>query len=238
MGRNNYFQFKQFRIIQEMSAMKVGTDGVLLGAWVNLNKARRILDVGTGTGLIALMMAQRLAEQITGIELDKNAADEAAQNCADSPWSNRITIINLPFQNYSETASPGFDLIISNPPFFVNNQKSKNNRLAIAKHNDLLPFSDLIEGSIRLLDQNGRLAIILPVAPAQTFIELAARDGLYLNRLTEVRPNSQKQVHRYLMEFDKNKTAPIKDCLYIHRDDIVDFTPEYKKLTGEFYLNF
>ena len=115
---NNYFQFKQFRIEQEKSAMKVGTDGILLGAWVNISKVKSILDIGTGTGLIALMLAQRCDANITGIEIESSAAEEALENANNTPWKNRLTIQNISLQEFSTTSKNKFDLIVSNPPFF------------------------------------------------------------------------------------------------------------------------
>ncbi len=238
MGRNNYFQFKKFKIIQEKAAMKVGTDGVLLGTWTEISNTKTILDVGTGTGLIALIMAQRSEAQITGIEIEKKAAEEAIENASQSSWSNRISIKNISFQQFAETTKENFDLIISNPPFFVNDQKPKDSNLSIAKHNDLLPFPKLINGAIKLINDKGRLVLILPVKPANAFIELANKNGLFLNRLTQVRPNNQKEIHRYLMEFSKNRIAIETDELSIHEDDSSDFTQKYKSLTKDFYLKF
>ncbi len=238
MARNNYFQFKQFKIIQNKTALKVGTDGVLLGAWASVEKASKILDVGTGTGVIALMMAQRTSAQVTGVEIENNAAAEALENCNNSIWKERITIINSSFQQFAESYSGKFGVIISNPPFFVNNQKSKSGNLAIAKHNDLLPFSDLISFSWKLLENDGKLNIILPNDASHKFTETALKKGFFLTRLTEVRPNNRKKIHRNLMEFSKNKTALKKDCLNIHLDDLSDFTAEYKILTKNFYLKF
>lgn len=238
MGRNNYFQFKQFKIIQEKTAMKVGTDAVLFGAWVNISEAKDILDIGTGTGVVTLMAAQRSKARITGIEIEKKAAEEAHDNVKNSPWSNRCLIENISFQKFSNNTNKTFDLVISNPPFFVNNKKSKDNNLAIAKHNDLLPFSEMIHGSLNILHANGRLALILPVIPAKDFIHLAGKNGLHLNRLSLVRPNFRKEVHRYLMEFSRNKTTIETDDFAIHEDDGSDFTQKYKTLTSEFYLNF
>ncbi len=238
MGRNNYFQFKQFRIIQEKSAMKVGTDGVLLGSWVNVQNEKQILDIGTGTGLIALIMAQRTSAMITGVEIEKNAADEASSNAKSSLWNTRISIQNSSFQQYATTTDNRFDLIVSNPPFFENNQKSKDGNLAIARHNDLLPFREIIMGCLNILNETGRLALILPVTPAQSFISLAETQGLILNRITKVRPNNKKEIHRYLMEFSRTKLTLETEELAIHTDDGFDFTESYKALTKELYLKF
>ncbi len=239
MGRNNYFQFKEFKIIQEQAAMKVGTDGVLLGAWVNVTSAKTILDVGTGTGLIALMMAQRSEALITGIEIESNATEEALKNALNSPWSNRITILNSSLQEYAKTHPPCFDLIVSNPPFFSNSQKSKCEMLAMAKHNHMLPPADLTGCAARLLNSDGRLAVILPGDSKNLIKELAAKEHLHLLRETEVKPNSLKKAHRFLMEFGKTAGKTVeKDVIHIHNDDGYGFTNQYKTITRMFYLNF
>lgn len=238
MGRNNYFQFKQFRIIQQRAAMKVGTDSILLGAWARVSSVKKLLDIGTGTGVIALMMAQRSEAQITGIEIEKNAAQEARENAKNSPWGKRITILNKSFQEFLKNEPGRFQLVVSNPPFFSNSQKSKCNYLAMAKHNHLLPPDELARGSARLLAPGGRLAIILPLISAREFIKIAAKEGLFLLRLTEVYPNSTKNSHRYLMEFGQNKNAVEKDFLHIHTADGTSFTEEYKVLTRDFFLDF
>ena len=130
MGRNNYFQFKQFTIIQEKAAMKVGTDGVLLGAWTGVSGAKSILDIGAGTAVIALMMAQRTNAKITGIEIEKNAATEAAENAANSPLGQpHKNCADISFQEFTQNCTERFDLIVSNPPFYVNGRHSKNENL-------------------------------------------------------------------------------------------------------------
>ena len=218
--------------------MKVGTDGVLLGAWVNVQHEKKILDVGTGTGLIALMTAQRTSAQIIGIEIEKNAAEEAAYNCASSKWKDRLSVQNISFQEFAEKNNEKFDLIISNPPFFINDQKPKQNNIAIAKHNDLLPLSDLISGCRKLISEDGRLAVILPVVSAKKIIEFAEEAGLFLIRLTEVFPTPQKESNRFLMEFSTKKQPLHKNTLTIFEELGGDFSKSYKELTKEFYLNF
>lgn len=236
MAHNNWFQFKQFKIIQEKAAMKVGTDGVLLGAWVNISGAKSILDIGTGTGIIALMLAQSSRANITGIEIEKNAAGEAAENVRNSPWPNRISIHHKSFQEFAATSQNQFDCIVSNPPFFENNKKPANSNLAIARHSDLLSYSDLAEGAKKLLTANGKLALILPADSAPKFIEAAKYYGLYLSFLTEVKPAPQKPVNRWLMEFTQKQQQPKKNSLSIRNDDGKDFSPQYKLLTHDFYL--
>ena len=239
MGRNNYFRFKKFTIIQEQTAMKVGTDGVLLGAWVNVASAASVLDVGTGTGLIALMMAQRSEASIKGIEIERKAAEEATMNVLNSPWHERIQIINTSFQDFVKGNPSSFDLIVSNPPFFTNSKKSKCELLAMAKHNYMLPTADLVKGAAQLLKTDGKLAVIIPAGSARTFEELAVKEQLHIVRKTEVRPNSWKEPHRHLLEFGRmGGTTPETDTISIHNDDGCDFTPQYKTLTREFYLNF
>lgn len=238
MAKNNWFQFKQFRIIQERAAMKVGTDGVLLGAWADVSTARTILDIGAGTGLIALMMAQRSEAKVTGIEIEKNAAEEAIENAKNSPWNQQITILNISFQDFVKSKPGLFDRIVSNPPFFTNSQKSKCGNLAMAKHNHLLPWADLAHGITRLLVPDGKLAIILPVTAVSEFVKMAEKEKLFLLRETEVRPNNLKYPHRYLMEFGYNKAETEKNFLNIHNDNGVGFTDQYKELTRDFYLNF
>ncbi len=238
MGRNNYFRFKKFTVIQERTAMKVGTDGVLLGAWADTTSANTILDIGTGTGVIALMMAQRSNATITGIEIEKNASEEASMNALNSPWSQQIKIVNSSLQLFCKKSN-SFDFIISNPPFFANSQKSKSERLAMAKHNYLLPPADFIKCSVEMLKISGKLAVILPADSTGSFIKLANKNSLFLQRLTEVRPNPFKKTHRYLLEFSNLVCTQIKkDVIVIHNEEGSDFTAQYKTLTQDFYLNF
>ncbi|MFW5831965.1 MAG: tRNA1(Val) (adenine(37)-N6)-methyltransferase, partial [Prolixibacteraceae bacterium] len=145
MAGNDYFQFKQFKIIQKKSAMRVGTDGVLLGAWTGISGARQILDVGTGTGLIAIMLAQRSNAKITGVEIEKNAAREAFTNALQSPWRERINILHASFQEFTAAAPGKFDLVVSNPPFFINDKRPADIHKSVARHHDRLLLHDLVK---------------------------------------------------------------------------------------------
>ena len=238
MPGNNYFQFKQFKIIQEKAAMRVGTDGVLLGAWANIHNAKKILDVGTGTGLIALMLAQRCDAQITGIEIEKNAADEATQNVYNSPWKNRINIKHISFQEFSEKTSDKFDLIVSNPPFFMNDKPAANSNKNIARHSEKLSLYDLIKGSEKLLSADGFLSLILPILSAEKFIKLAKKYRLFLAAHTAVKPREDKNPNRYLMEFRRNEVPFRKNYIAIRESENNDFTTAFKTLTRDYYLKF
>jgi tRNA1Val (adenine37-N6)-methyltransferase len=236
MGRNNYFEFKQFKIIQEKAAMKVNTDGVLLGSWTNTDGAGTVLDVGAGTGLISLMIAQRTNAIITGIEIEKNAADEALQNVQNSKWSNRVFIQNISFQDFVKITQNKFDLIISNPPFFSNGIKNTNPHLSMARHNHLLPFAHIAAGAKRLLNENGKLSLILPFDQSKEFIEKASQNKLFLTRLTEVKPFPGKEPNRCLMEFMHEKQVLQKMQISVFDGPLNDYSEEFKALVSEFYL--
>lgn len=238
MAHNNYFQFKQFRIVQEQSAMKVGIDGVLLGAWANAATCGKILDVGTGTGLIALMMAQRCLAEITALEIERNAANEAAANVLASPWHKRVTVKAVSLQEFAAANPPKFDRIVSNPPFFTHASKAASRARTLARHSDSLPFSDLASVAARLLADDGCLSVILPVEQALQFMDEGKKHGLHLVRLTKVSPCSAKQPHRYLMEFSLTGGTLITSELAIRNDDEKSYSSEYKALCKDFYLLF
>ncbi|HBS88331.1 MAG: hypothetical protein A2W91_17560 [Bacteroidetes bacterium GWF2_38_335] len=236
---NDYFQFKQFRVNQSIAAMKVGTDGVLIGAWANCSGAKKILDIGTGTGLIALMMAQRSKAMIDAIDIDLNAFFEAKKNIEKSPWPDRIYIYNESFQQFSDNPyHTGYDLIVSNPPYFSDSLKSEDISRTAARHNSLLPFEDLINGVKSALSKNGIFSIILPVNGAKEFIEMAEESQLFCFRKTFVKPTPDIEPHRLMMEFSKTKSDCIEDFLIIESGDRHQYSIEYTELTKDFYLNF
>lgn len=218
--------------------MRIGTDAVLLGAWTNAEQAQKILDIGTGTGVIALMLAQRSEAEITGIEIEKNASLEAAENAQNSPWAKRVKIVHSSFQDFVKNTSENFDLIVSNPPFYINDMRPKNNNLAVARHSDRLPLYDLAKGAEKLLTANGKLALVLPVFSAQKFIRLAENYNLHLAALAEIKPNEKKETHRFLMEFSKTKKQLKREIIAIRTATNDNFTEKYKNLTRDFYLNF
>ncbi len=239
MPRNNYFQFKQFRIVQERSAMKVGVDGVLLGAWADTAHAKRILDIGTGTGLIALMMAQKNSlAQIDAVEIEQEALQEALRNIQQSPWSNRIQLKSGSFQEFTETIHRKYDLIVSNPPFFSNGHQAPQKNRAQARHSDSLPLPVLISGAAGLLAENGKIALVLPIENLQELKQLAILNNLYISRLCRIKPNPQKPDFRILAELVRSECITREETLMIEFEKHFDYTPEYQALTCDFYLKF
>ncbi|MDR1864946.1 MAG: methyltransferase [Bacteroidales bacterium] len=237
---NDFFRFKRFTVRQSLAAMKVGVDSVLLGAWADVSQASRILDVGTGTGLLALMLAQRNpAAMIDAVEIDPAACLQALQNVSDCPWANRIRVICDDFRHFAcRDVVARYDMLISNPPYFTNSLKSAGEQRRLARHNDSLPFSALIDGQKRLLSPEGVMAVILPPAEAQLFIRHAVSEGLFVKRLLHVRTVSSAPPRRVLMELSRTATNVDERMLCMENIARDDFTCEYRELTGDFYLKF
>ncbi len=231
---NPYFSFKQFTVYHDRCAMKVGTDGVLLGAWTDVSSSQKILDVGTGTGLIALMLAQRcIGARITAIDIDGEAILQARENMNASPWGSRMETILQDLKTYQ----PGklFDTIVSNPPFFVDSLKCPDHQRNMARHTDTLPALNLLRKSAELLKENGKLSLILPAEQTEDLVALAAGEGLYLSRLTSVITRPGLPPKRSLMEFRKQVSVCEKNNLVVELARHV-YTEDYIALTRDFYL--
>ena len=229
------FNFKQFKIHHEQS-FKVGTDGVLLASWVDVGEKETILDIGSGSGLIPLILAQRNKKaQIIGVEIDSLSYEESIKNVAESPWKDRVHIHHNTIQNFSTNTEQFYDLIISNPPFFNNAVKSANKQKAVARHTDKLPFQDIINVADKHLTATGSLAVILPNVEGELFISQAEQNSLFLTKKIEVRSKKDKPVERLLMEFSKVKQELQIEELVIQFEERNHFTPDYIKLTKDFY---
>lgn len=235
---NSYFNFKQFRVEQGDSAFRVGTDSVLLGAWAKCQGASEILDVGTGTGLLALMLAQRSESSITAIEPDFLSYREADKNIKNSPWSDRITLINASLQEFSSEAKRKYDLIITNPPYFGSSLRNSNARSSAARHNINLNTDEILLAASALLEESGILSMILPYVEGNMFIAAAASYGFYCNRMTRVKPLPAKSVKRLLIEFSREKEMLVSDYLSVERGERHEYSAEYIELTRDFYLDF
>lgn len=217
--------------------MKVGTDGVLLGAWTKVDGCVDILDIGTGTGLIALMVAQRNQKAaIDAIDIDEQCVVQAQQNIAKSVFANRVYVQNSSFQEFLKNKIKKYDLIVSNPPFFHNSLKSPSQSRNHARHTDSLSFFDVISLGVKLLGEGGRIALILPHELKQTVIEHAGTVNLFANRITNVFPLPHKPAKRLLIEFGKTQIERIENNLIIEQNRH-QYTDEFNALTNEFYLD-
>ncbi|MDQ1163837.1 tRNA1Val (adenine37-N6)-methyltransferase [Flavobacterium sp. SORGH_AS 622] len=234
------FSFKQFTINQDRCAMKVGTDGVLLGAWAPINhNPFSILDIGAGTGIIALMLAQRThAEQIDALEIDEDAYEQAVENFESSPWGDRLFCFHAGLDEFIEEPEDEYDLIVSNPPFYAENYKTENEQRDLARFQDAMPFEEIVEAADLLLSENGILAIIIPFKEEEKFIALAKETELYPIKITRVKGTPKSEIKRSLLAFSRNEVSTIEiDELVIEIDRHV-YTPEYIELTKDFYLKF
>jgi len=211
---NNYFEFKQFTIWQDRCAMKVGTDGVLLGAWAKTEGVKKILDIGTGTGLIALMLAQRSDAIIDALEIDSVAAEQAGENVKKSPWNDRVNIICDSFQNFSKLKHQ-YDLIVSNPPFFINSLRATDLVRTIARHNDKLMLNELMNGVVNFLSLNGRFCIIWPYLDYNLLKNISVDSGLFENRITYINPEPKKPIKRVIIEYSFTKKKNEENVLII-----------------------
>lgn len=237
MSPNNWFRFKQFTINQDNCAMKIGTDSILLGAWAYCYNTKNILDIGTGTGILALMMAQKGNENIFAIDIDENAVEQAKENVNNSKWESQIKVLHSTLQEFKLPVEK-FEFIITNPPYFLNSLKSPLENRTIARHTSSLSYKEIIVFCKNNLSKNGKLAIILPVVEGNEFIKLALEIGFYCIRKCFVKPNPAKKPHRLLLEFSFIKQITPESEIVIENGTRHHYTDEYKQLTGEFYLSF
>jgi tRNA1Val (adenine37-N6)-methyltransferase len=227
------FRFKQFEVSQEKSAMKIGTDGVLLGAWAGIENSQYVLDIGTGTGLISLMLAQRFPlAKIWGLEIDENAANEANLNFENSPFAPRLNLVHDSIQNFHSDEK--FDFIISNPPFFDFTHPENSARNTARQQTDLT-LKELLIHTNRLLNSNGKAAFILPFDKEEEFLEDAKSLDFFPDRMTRVKGNENSPIKRSLLVISKSEKEPILDELIIEIDRNV-YTQDYIDLTRDFYL--
>lgn len=239
-----FFRFKQFTVWHDRCAMKVGTDGVLLGAWCPLPSKKprrvRVLDIGVGSGLIALMLAQRLHQRedlfsVLGIDIDCDAVEQSHINFQQSPWKDSLTSQACRLQDMQ--AEHAFDLIVSNPPYFQDSLKNPNAQRATARHTDTLSYAELIAHSARLLQEDGILALVLPIEAEQEILTLAADHGLHPTHITYVHSKPSKPAKRLLISLSpiSDSRRPMTETMYIESEN-TPRSDEYKELTKDFYL--
>ena len=237
------FRFQQFEVKHDRCAMKVGTDGVLLGAWVNVDGVQAVLDIGVGSGLISLMIAQRNSQaEVLGIDIDSDAVSQAQENFQHSPFSNRLKAEVCDFR----TLPPHWEslegdrerelLIVSNPPFFIEDTLAPDATRAMARSNSSLPFDILISNASSLLTEKGRFAVIIPYSQAADFVLTASTFGLHLLRRCDVQTTPRKSPKRTLLEFGKQTDTTSFETLCLYDAD-GSRSQEYAALTADFYLN-
>ena len=217
--------------------MKIGTDGVMLGAWANIHGVESALDIGTGTGLIALMLAQRSSDiRVTAIEINDDAAGQAKENVANSKFSDQIKVIHVAVQHFETTKK--FDLIISNPPFFSRSLKSPDEKRSIARHDESLPTDKLVQAGKQHLSESGRFAVVWPKDREEELDQSAASHGLIPERVMHVYPTPDKDSHRILKEYSF-KNAPLKEeSIVIEEHGRHGYSQDYLSMLKDFYLKF
>ncbi len=234
---NSYFQFKQFRINQDQTAMKVCTDSCVLGAWAEVEKARQILDIGTGTGLLSLMVSQRSEAQITAVEINEAAARQATENFNESPWKDRIRLITRSLQNFSRENTQTFDLIISNPPFFQASLRPEDVAKTTAKHTRELPFEDLLQFVETALTPDGVFYLLLPPAEAEIFRKLAKPAGLFPVKALQLFTQPNGKHLRTIYAYSQINRPLTSETLIIRNADQT-YSAGFAELLQAYYLIF
>ncbi|HEY5508921.1 MAG TPA: methyltransferase [Paludibacter sp.] len=233
---NPYFSFKQFTVFHHLCAMKVGIDGVLLGAWASVENANSILDIGSGSGLITLMLAQRSEAEIIAIDIDADAVLQTVDNVSKSPWQNRIRTKEISLQLFVFETSDRFDLIVSNPPYFVNSTKTSTLSRTTARHTGSLSHEALIENAKLLLKPTGRICLILPVNEGLQCVDFAENIGLFCTKQVTVFPKPGAVAKRLLLEFSLQPSPKIESELTIESNERHQYSPEFSALAKDFYL--
>lgn len=231
------FTFKQFAVNQNNCAMKIGTDSVLLGAWATIEtQPFSVLDIGAGTGVLALMLAQRCdAEVIDAIEIDDDAYEQCVDNFEASPWGDRLFCYHAALDEFVEDIEDQYDLIISNPPFYSEDYKTENEQRDLARFSDAMPFDHLLESVSKLLFEDGIFSVIIPFKEEENFIYLASTFNLFPNRILHVKGNPTSEIKRSLMEFSFRE-SDIKTSELIIETERHQYTQDYINLTKDFYL--
>ena len=231
------FHFKQFAIYQDQCPMKVGTDGVLLGAWADVQDYASALDIGTGTGVIAIMLAQRNAQlNVSAVEIDASSCSQAHTNMQQSPFAERLIIQEYAIQDFAKQTNDTFDLIVSNPPFFTGGTISESQDRNSVRHTIKLPTGDLLSVARQLLNPQGKFCVILPYIEGLRFVDLAKSYNLHCTKMTEVKPLATKAIERLLLQFEKVEKETIIDELIIQNKGRNNWTNQYIELTKAFYL--
>jgi tRNA1Val (adenine37-N6)-methyltransferase len=232
------FTFKNFEVLQDKCAMKVGTDSVLLGAWCPLdNKPHTVLDIGAGTGILSLMLAQRSdAYQIDAIEIDENAYEQCVSNFENSPWADRLFCFHAGLDEFVDEPEDEYDIIISNPPFYSEDYKTADAQRDLARFQEAMPFEDLVEAADLLLSENGIFAVIIPFKEEERFMDLCAEVELFPIKVTRVKGSPTTPIVRSLLAFKRYELSVLEADELVVEITRHEYTDEYIELTKDFYL--
>ncbi len=230
------FHFKQFSLYHHRSTMKVGTDAVLLGVWTDVKDVSEALDIGTGSGILSLLLAARSQCRVEAVEIDHASVEEARDNFSNSPFANRLFIHQADFNLFTKQNKKRYDLIISNPPFFINDRKSEKEHKRLARHTDTLTYEQLIDGVRHLLKPNGRISVVLPYREGQHFIQLAIRKGLFVQRQMIIFPKPCREPNRMNIQLGFEKT-PVDQEKFIIRNEDGSFTNAYRSYLEDYYTS-
>lgn len=232
------FYFKQFKVEDGRSTMKVGTDAVMLGSVAGLENAEDILEIGTGSGVITLILAQRSDAMIDAIEIDEDSVIQARENVRNCPWNNRIRIIHTSLQDFVEKSDKKYGLVICNPPYFSRSLKSPNAKRNISRHDESLSFGEFIRASEKLMLPGASLWVILPVNESREFIDLARKSGLYVHYLLKIASKTGREYRRVIPQLMKTKPDKAEELILIMKNEDDSYTLNYIELTKEFYIDF
>lgn len=231
------FFFKRFGLFHHRSTMKIGTDAILLARWTEVSENDDVLDIGTGCGLIPLMLAQKGIKSADAVEIDRDSYEEAAQNFSNSAWKTRIFAINDDIKHYSTVCTKKYDLVVSNPPFFFGDNIPEKTKKGLARHTNTLSYNDLLASVKKLMKPDGRFVLVLPARESKTFLQDAENQGFFLEKEMKIVPIEGKEPNRINMQLVVNQVDSLKSETFVLRHPDHSFTKEYKDFLKDYYLD-
>ena len=231
------FFFKRFALFHHRSTMKIGTDAILLGRWVEVNGDDDVLDIGTGCGLLPLMLAQKGIKSADAVEIDHDSFEEAAQNFSNSAWKSRLFAVNDDIKRYAENCTKKYNLVVSNPPFFFGDNIPEKEKKGLARHTNTLSYNDLLISVKKLLKPDGRFALVLPARESLTFLKEAENQGFFLKKEMKIVPIEGREPNRINMQLVVNQVDKVESETFVLRHPDHSFTKEYKEFLKDYYLD-
>lgn len=231
------FFFKKFGLFHHRSTMKIGTDAILLGRWTEVSENDEVLDIGTGCGLIPLMLAQKGIKSADAVEIDNDSYEEAAQNFSNSAWNSRLFVIHDDIKHYAEICEKKYDLVVSNPPFYFGDNIPEKAKKGLARHTNTLSYNDLLSAVKKIMKPEGRFSLVLPAIESKTFLKDAENQGFYLEKELLIVPIEGKEPNRINMQLVVSQVDNIKTETFVLRHPDHSFTKEYKDFLKDYYLH-